>query len=82
VKITVKTGGRLRHYLPDGSGSQCELEVAGGATATAVMEQLGLPGEDQYLVMLNGTVLPLAERGVTALSQNDELGLFPPLKGG
>ncbi|NNE23576.1 MAG: MoaD/ThiS family protein [Rhizobiales bacterium] len=82
MKINVKTGGILRHYLPDGSGSQCELEVADGATALAVMEQLGLPGDDHYLVMLNGTVLQVDLRGSTVLSENDDLGLFPPLKGG
>lgn len=82
MKITVKTGGRLRHYLPDDSGSQCELEVADGATAATIMEQLGLPMDDHYLVMLNGTVLQVDLRGSTVLSENDELGLFPPLKGG
>ncbi len=46
------------------------------------MGQLGLPAEDQYLVMLNGEVLQVARRGETKLAENDELGLFPPLKGG
>ncbi len=82
MKITVKTGGLIRRYLPEGSRSPCALEVADGATAEAVMRQLGLPAEDQYLVMLNGTVLPIARRGETVLKPDDELGLFPPLKGG
>ena len=80
--IKVKTGGLIRRYLPDGSGARCELEVADGATAETVMGQLGLPMDEQYLVMLNGTVLPIADRGETVLEPNDELGLFPPLKGG
>jgi sulfur carrier protein ThiS len=81
--IKLKVGGQLRHYLPQGSsGSEIELDIAGGATAIDVMNQLGLPGEDSYLVMLNGTVLPTAKRAETALQSNDELGLFPPLKSG
>ena len=82
MQIKVKTGGQIRHYLPDGSGTSCELDVDDGATALTVMAQLGLPMEDSYLVMLNGTVLPIAQRGETALAEADELGLFPPLKGG
>lgn len=82
MQITVKTSGLIRRYLPEGSRSPCALDVADDATAEAVMRQLGLPMEDQYLVMLNGSVLPAAERGETVLSAGDELGLFPPLKGG
>lgn len=83
MQIKLKVGGQLRHYLPQGSsGSETELEIAEGATAIDVMNQLGLPGEDSYLVMLNGTVLPTAKRAETALQSNDELGLFPPLKSG
>ncbi len=83
MRIQVKTGGLLRRYLPEGStGSQCALDVAAGTTPLAVMGQLGLPADDQYLVMLNGEVLQVARRGETKLAENDELGLFPPLKGG
>ena len=82
MQITVKTSGRIRRFLPEGSASPCDLEVADGATAEAVMRELGLPMDDQYLVMLNGSVLPAAQRSETALSAGDELGLFPPLKGG
>ena len=41
MQIKVKTGGLLRRYLPEGSGSQCELDVAAGTTPLAVMGQLG-----------------------------------------
>ena len=83
MQINVKTGGLLRKYLPAGAqGGQTELRVADDATALDVIQQLGLPMEDSYLVMLNGTVLPTAKRGETTLKAGDELGLFPPLKGG
>ena len=82
MHINVKTGGQLRHFLPEGSGSQCALEVPENATAQAVMDQLGLPGDELYLVILNGAVLPQAERSGKTLAENDQLGVFPPLKGG
>jgi sulfur carrier protein ThiS len=74
---------QLRQYRPEGAeGGQTAFDIADGATALDVMRQLGLPMEDSYLVMLNGTVLPMAKRDETALEPGDELGLFPPLKGG
>ena len=83
MRIKLKVGAQLREYLPDGgAGSQIDFDVTDGATAIDVMNQLGLPGEDSYLVMLNGTVLPTAKRAETALQDGDELGLFPPLKSG
>ncbi len=71
MRIKVKTGGLLRRYLPEGSGSQCEMDIAAGATPLAVMGQLGLPAEDQYLVMLNGEVMQVARRGESKLAEND-----------
>lgn len=83
MQIKLKVGGRLREFLPAGSsGSQANLDVTDGATVIDVMNQLGLPGEDSYLVMLNGTVLPAAKRPKTVLQMDDDLGVFPPLKSG
>ncbi len=83
MQITLKMSSQLRQYRPEGAeGGQTPFDIADGATALDVMQQLGLPMEDSYLVMLNGTVLPTAKRGATALQAGDELGVFPPLKGG
>jgi sulfur carrier protein ThiS len=82
MKITVKTAGNLGKYLPPGSaGNRAELEVAEGATPAEVMARLGLP-EGSYLVILNGSSLPKAERGSRALAEADTLAIMPPLKGG
>jgi sulfur carrier protein ThiS len=82
MKITVKTAGNLGKYLPPGSaGNRAELEVAEGATPAEVMARLGLP-EGSYLVILNGSSLPKAERGSRTLAEADTLAIMPPLKGG
>lgn len=83
MKITVRTAGLLGKYLPPGSDkNHAELEIDEGATAIDVMTRLGFPLEQSYLVSLNGTALPKAERGVRTLAENDNLAIMPPLKGG
>ena len=83
MRITVKTGGLLGEHLPEGSsGNRAELDVAEGSGPLDVMRLLGMPEDEPYLIILNETVVPTAERPTTRLCENDELGIFPPLKGG
>ncbi len=83
MKIKFKTGGLLADVLPAGSSDdQAVLEMPEGATITDVMARLGLPEDDFYLVILNDVVSPKAARSKTVLNDSDELGIFPPLKGG
>jgi thiamine biosynthesis protein ThiS len=83
MNITVRTAGLLGRYLPPGSaGNEARLEVESGATPLEVMRRLELPEDERYLIMLNGQVVPAAQRSTVALSDGDDLGIFPPLKGG
>jgi thiamine biosynthesis protein ThiS len=81
--VTVRTAGLLGRYLPPGSaGNEARIEVDSGATPLDVMRRLELPEDDRYLIMLNGQVVPAAQRPSVRLSDGDDLGIFPPLKGG
>lgn len=81
--INVRTGGVLGQYLPAGSEkNRANLDIEAGATPRDVMEKLGFPAERTYLVILNGTAIPKAERESRALAEDDELAILPPLKGG
>ena len=83
MQINVRTGGVLGQYLPAGSEkNRASLDVEPGTTTNDVMAQLGFPAERTYLVILNGTALPKAERDTRALAEDDELAILPPLKGG
>lgn len=83
MRIKVKTGGLLGEHLPEGSsGNQAEIEVEDGAGPLDVIGQLGMPADQPFLIILNDAVVPTAMRAATKLSDNDELGIFPPLKGG
>ena len=83
MQVTVRTAGLLGRYLPAGSaGNEARIEVDSGATPLDVMRRLELPEGDRYLIMLNGQVVPAAQRPSVRLSDGDDLGIFPPLKGG
>jgi sulfur carrier protein ThiS len=83
MRITVKTAGLLGKYLPAGSRTNlAELDIDEGATPIDVIRTLGMPEDRTYLVVLNGENVPRAQRPNTRLSENDELAIMPPLKGG
>jgi thiamine biosynthesis protein ThiS len=83
MHIVVRTAGLLGRYLPPGSaGNEARIEIESGTTPVDVMRRLELPEHDSYLVMVNGQVVPAAERPRLQLSDGDDLGIFPPLKGG
>ena len=83
MRIRVKTTGLLGRYLPPGSGrNSAELDVVEGSTPADVMRQLGMPMDENYLVSLNGTVVPRDQRASQILSPDDRLSIMPPLKGG
>ena len=78
MKIIVSTTSRLERFLPAARmDSLAELEAADGATAFDVMEQLGLPEERGYCLILNGHIVPDARRRMTLLANNDELVILP-----
>lgn len=82
MRIRVRTAGLLGQYLPAGAeGNRAEIEVKEGATPLDVMAQLGFP-EGAYLVSVNGSAIPTAQRAATKLREGDDLALMPPLKGG
>ena len=83
MKISVKAGGLLYEYLPaDRQGNRADMDVAEGTTAQALLDQLGMPGEGSYLVIINGELVPIDARATRTLSANDQVAINPPLKGG
>ena len=82
IEITVKTGGLLGEHLPAGSNDQAVLELQNGTSINQVLEKLEMPVEDFYLIILNDQVVPVEERAKPLLNEGDELGIYPPLKGG
>jgi len=83
MKITFKTGGMMGELLPAGAkDDQAVIDMPEGAAVTDVMAYFDLPLDEFYLVILNDVVVPKTTRPETILHEGDELGIFPPLKGG
>lgn len=83
MKITVKTAGLLGKHLPPGhSANEAEIDVPDEITPEGVIKHLGMPIEANYLVALNGAVVPKSDRNTRKLTENDKLSIMPPLKGG
>ena len=83
MQVNIKTAGLLGRYLPAGSErNRAVVDLPDGATASSAMEHLGLPAGESYLVSLNGSVIPAAERAGAVLSPGDVLAIMPPVRGG
>jgi thiamine biosynthesis protein ThiS len=83
IRIEVRTTGLLSEYLPAGSKkNSAQIEVDDGATPADVMKQLGMPVEENYLVSLNGNLVPRSRRSTQTLSENDALAIMSPIKAG
>ncbi len=83
MKIHFKTSSIFEDVLPKGStNDEAMIEFDDGFTPIDVMKKLGLPLDEFYLVILNDTVVPKAQRETTVLNDGDSLSIFPPLKGG
>ena len=83
IRIEVRTTGLLSDYLPAGSEKNvARIEVADGATPADVVKQLGMPVEENYLVSLNGNLVPRSWRSTQTLSENDALAIMSPIKAG
>ncbi len=79
MEVRVKLFATLRDRFPElGIGEAMKVEMPKGATVGDLVSKLGLPPEEVKLVYVNGRL-----RGWDhALSDGDEVGIFPPVGGG
>ncbi|MBL6929696.1 MAG: MoaD/ThiS family protein [Rhodospirillales bacterium] len=83
MKVKVKLFALLEKYLPAGAKDyQVELELDDGATAAAVIANLGVPPELCHLILINGKHMQLAERDSRPLTSTDTIAIWPPIAGG
>jgi molybdopterin converting factor small subunit len=81
MQVQVRLFAGLRQYLPpDSVGATCHLEVAAGATAADVLNQLGIPLDrrEALAILVNGR----ASAGEQALQEGDVVAAFPAMAGG
>jgi len=81
MNVTVKMSGLIAKLVP-GSADGVEIDLADGSTISSLMTKLGLPGNENYLVIANDTTVPKDKRFDHKLSDGDRVAIVPPLKGG
>ncbi len=83
MDVDVTLFGGLRQYLPAGSSfNRCKLRVADGASLRRLLEQIPIPADRPYLVILNDEKVDPAEYDEIRIGQDDNIVLLPPIKGG
>ena len=87
MKITVRTIVRLGVHLPQGGslsgqGNRVELEVESHTTPLDVMQRLGLSRDRNYLIKVNGEIVPQSRHALARLRDTDEVTILPKPKYG
>jgi sulfur carrier protein ThiS len=75
MKITVKLGGTLKKWTPEGG----KLELAEGSTLADILAVLDIPNERILALSLNGEIEGDLAR---VLQPGDDLMVLPPVAGG
>jgi len=81
MNITVKMSGLIARHLP-GSEAGVNMDIETGSTVDDLMTRIGLPASENYLVIVNDSTVPKAQRARHELSDSDRISIVPPLKGG
>jgi sulfur carrier protein ThiS len=84
MKVTLKLYATLWDYLPAEARrtSAWVVDVAPGTTVKQMILGHGVPETKVHLVLVNGLFVPPEARARWALSDNDELAIWPPVAGG
>lgn len=83
MKVVLKLFASLTDYLPpERKGNRVDLDVEAGETVGALIARHQLPAKSVHLVLVNGVFIPPAKRVAHALTDGDELAIWPPIAGG
>lgn len=83
MKVELKLFASLSHYLPNGAvNHKAVLDVADGTTPMQLIDQMKLPREACFLVLVNGVFVPPDERESREMHEGDALAIWPPIAGG
>lgn len=81
MQLVLKMSGLAARRVP-GSAKGTRLDVPDGTTVSGLMEQIGLPASERFLVIVNDSTVARDKRQTLVLSDGDRVSIVPPLKGG
>ena len=83
MDISVTLFGGLRHFLPAGSSfNKCTISVDEGGSLDALLQQLPIPPQKPYIVILNDEKVSREDYAEITVQGDDNVVLLPPIKGG
>jgi sulfur carrier protein ThiS len=79
IEVETRLFGNLREHRPElKPGEAIRVTLREGATASTLLEKLGIPEETVKVVFVNG-IITSPDR---VLQADDRVGIFPPVAGG
>lgn len=84
ITVQVKLFMSLKKYLPENAqeGSTC-LKIEKGAKVKDLLARLGIPFEEDKIIVLNGISYKQSEEtNSIVLQDGDVIAIFPPIAGG
>lgn len=77
MRVSLKLYGSLRRYSPE-RREKSEYEVQKATTVRALLEELGIPERDWWMIAVNDVVV----NPDRVLQEGDEVEVFEPVGGG
>ena len=78
LKIKIRLFATLRHYAPNGEGSEFEIIHQGNLKVSNLYKLLEIPNTIDAVILLNGRHAD----SETIMSNGDEIVLYPTIAGG
>ncbi|MCX8044505.1 MAG: MoaD/ThiS family protein [Desulfobacterota bacterium] len=84
ITIELKLFMFLKKYLPAGATEgKARYEIEEGATIKDLLERLGIPIEEDKIIVINGISHKQSDKtNAIRLKQDDVVAIFPPIAGG
>ena len=84
MQIELKLFMRFKEYLPEGGANGiAQHEIKDGSTFKDLLNDIGMPVEEDKIIVINGISHKQGEEANALLiKNNDTVAIFPPIAGG